>query len=93
MTTTIWAHFDGKVIVPHGQVDLPVDEAMMIQIAPSPHVPPVSPPVSPSPWQGARTKEDWQAFFEEMEEDSVEIDHFIDHSRESCYDDTIDDPD
>jgi len=88
MTTTIWAHFDGKVIVPHGHVDLPVDEAMMIQIAP----PSVS-PSSPSPRQGARTKEDWQAFFEEMEEDSVEVDHFIDHSRESCYDDIIHDPD
>ena len=87
MTTTIWAHFDGKVIVPHGQVDLPVDEAMMIQIAP-----PVSRPSRPAR-RVVETEEELLALFEEMDKHSVHAGNSIDYSRESCYDDIIHDPD
>jgi len=82
MTTTFRARFDGKVIIPQDHVDLPVDEELTVQAAPS-----------PSTQRAARPKKDWQAFFEEMDKHSVEVHHFIDHSRESCYDDTIHDPD
>ena len=75
MTTTIRAHFDGKVIVPHGQVDLPVDEELTIQVAP-----PLSEPAT------IQTVEELRALFAEMKKHSVKVDHFIDHSRESCYD-------
>ena len=81
MTTTIRARFDGKVFVPYDHVDIPADRDVTIQVVP------------PPAQRVMRTKKDWQSFFEEMDKHSVEVDHFIDHSRESCYDDTIADPD
>ena len=88
MTTTIRARFNGKVFVPHGHVDLPVDEEVTIHR----DLPP-SPSLSPPAQQGARPKRDWQAFFEEMDKHSIHAGNSIDYSRESCYDDTIHDPD
>ena len=80
MTTTIRAHFDGKVLVPHGQVDLPIDKEVMLQ-------------VTRPPRRRAQTKEEFMAILEEMDKRAVKVDHYIDHSRESCYDDTIPEPD
>jgi hypothetical protein len=31
---SIQAHFDGKVIVPHGEVDLPLDRDLILRIEP-----------------------------------------------------------
>jgi len=73
MTTTFRARFDGKVFVPHGPVDLPVDEEVTVQ-------------VTPKKQRRIKTVEELRELFKEMDEDSVEVNHFIDHSRESCYD-------
>jgi hypothetical protein len=35
MTTTLRVHFDGKVLVPEGPVDLPVGQPLEIQVAPA----------------------------------------------------------
>ena len=32
MVRRIWAHFDGKVIVPHEPLDLPVDLPLQVQL-------------------------------------------------------------
>ena len=85
MTTTIRARFDGKVFVPYDHVDFPVDEEVTLQVASSPSSPPAR--------RIEETEEELLAFFKEMKKHSVKVDHFIDYSRESCYDDTIHDPD
>jgi hypothetical protein len=36
MTQTIAAHFDGKVIVPDGPVDLPAGQRLTVRIEPAP---------------------------------------------------------
>jgi hypothetical protein len=33
MTTSLRAHFDGKVLIPEGQVDLPVNRPLEIQVS------------------------------------------------------------
>jgi len=84
MTTTVRARFDGKAFIPHDHVDLPADKEVTLQFTPTP---------TPPAQRVARPKKDWQAFFEEMDKHSIHAGNSIDYSRESCYDDTIHDPD
>jgi hypothetical protein len=43
MTTTIRAHFDGKVIVPDEPVDLPINQPLEISLRPSTEAPEKTP--------------------------------------------------
>jgi hypothetical protein len=43
MTTTLRARFDGKVLIPVGEVDLPIGQEVELQVAPSSSHPPGSP--------------------------------------------------
>ena len=88
MTTTFQARFDGKAFIPYGHIDLPVDEDVTLQVAP----PSVSRPSHPAR-RVVETEEELLALFEEMDKHSVHAGNSIDYSRESCYDDTIHDPD
>ena len=77
--TTIKAHYDGKVLVPHEKLDLPVDQELTVQLE------------LPAP-QPVRTEQELLALFAEMDEDSVNTGHFVDFSRDSIYTGTLDDP-
>ncbi len=78
--TTIKAHFDGNVLVPHEHIDLPVNQEIVLQFE------------APSEPQIVRTEQELLALFAEMDGDVVNPNHTVDYSRDSIYDGTLDDP-
>jgi hypothetical protein len=44
MTTTLRARYDGKVLIPVGQIDLPVGQEVQLQVVSDASGPPVVPP-------------------------------------------------
>ncbi|HUO09610.1 MAG TPA: hypothetical protein VM008_14970 [Phycisphaerae bacterium] len=78
--TTIKAHFDGKVLVPHEPVNVPINQEILLQLDGS---------TEP---QVVRTKQELLALFAEMDGDVVNPNHTVDYSRDSIYGGTLDDP-
>jgi hypothetical protein len=78
--TTIKAHFDGKTIIPDEPLDLPVNRPLTIHIDPGATG---NPPL---------TEQQFEELMAEMDRDAVNVDHFVDWSRDSIYSGTIDDP-
>ena len=77
--TTIRAHFDGKVLVPHSPLTFPVNQELTVQLE----------PLAP---QVVQNETELLALFAEMDQDAVNTGHFVDFSRDSIYSGTLDDP-
>lgn len=78
--TIIKAHFDGKVLVPHEALNLPLNQEIVLQLDDQ-----TDPRI-------VRTEAELHALFAEMDRDVVDLHHNVDYSRDSIYNGTPDDP-